>query len=135
MRIVAQKDQLADWTGWSVAQGVAEAAGLGSLVSALIEGKLSSPTETAFETSYAQCWLPLAMDAEPRLRGFSHWSHEDPIARFRLLVTRASELAAEQVLHRIQHGLPARDSVPRRSELGTLRHQLGLQRPSMPIVP
>ena len=35
-RIVAQKDQLADWTRWSVAQGVAEAAGLGSLLWPLV---------------------------------------------------------------------------------------------------
>ncbi len=39
----------------------------------------------------------------------------------------------EQVLHRVRHGLPARDGVARKSELGTVRHQLGLQRPSMPI--
>ena len=31
------------------------------------------------------------------------------------------------------HGLPTRDGVPRKSELGVLRHQLGLQRPSVAI--
>ena len=36
-------------------------------------------------------------------------------------------------MRRIAHGLPVKDGVPRKSELGTLRHQLGLQRPSMPI--
>ena len=33
----------------------------------------------------------------------------------------------------VRHGLPKQDMVAKRSELGTLRHQLNLKRPSMPI--
>ena len=36
-------------------------------------------------------------------------------------------------MRRIAHGLPAKHGVPRKSELGILRKQLGLVRPSMPI--
>lgn len=131
--ILAHRDDLEDWTLWIGARNQACAAGLGSLVDAVENGVIDVAPEEAFAIAYAQWWLPQAMDAEPVLRGFTHWSHEDAIAKFRALDERATDLAAEQVLHRIRHGLPQRDGVARKSELGTLRHQLGLQRPSMPI--
>lgn len=131
--IGSHKEHLSDWTHWAAARNQAEAAGLGPLVTALEGGTLKMPAKTAFETAYAAWWLPLAIDADPSLRGFSDWLHEDKILRFRELDTQATGMAAAQILHRIQHGLPARDSVPRRSGLGALRHQLSLQRPSMPI--
>ncbi|MBD3625919.1 MAG: DUF3320 domain-containing protein, partial [Rhodobacteraceae bacterium] len=84
-------------------------------------------------TAYAAGWLPLAMDSSEDLRRFAHWEHEHQIQTFRALDDAAARLAPSEVLRRIAHGLPARDGVPRNSELGTLRHQLGLQRPSMPI--
>lgn len=127
------REALEDWTRWMNVRNQACAAGLTSLVEAVEARTLAIPADDAFTTAYAQWWLPQAMDAEPVLRGFSHWSHEDAIAKFRALDDRATEMAAEQVLHRIRHGLPARDGVARKSELGTLRHQLGLQRPSIPI--
>ncbi|MBQ4826907.1 DUF3320 domain-containing protein [Leisingera sp. HS039] len=127
------REALEDWTRWMNVRNQACAAGLTSLVEAVEARTLTGPAEEAFTTAYAQWWLPQAMDAEPVLRGFSHWSHEDAITKFCALDDRATEMAAEQVLHRIRHGLPARDGVARKSELGTLRHQLGLQRPSMPI--
>ncbi|MFW8635872.1 DUF3320 domain-containing protein [Cribrihabitans pelagius] len=127
------REALEDWTRWMNVRNQACAAGLTSLVEAVEARTLAGPAEEAFTTAYAQWWLPQAMDAEPVLRGFSHWSHEDAITKFRALDDRATEMAAEQVLHRIRHGLPARDGVARKSELGTLRYQLGLQRPSMPI--
>ena len=73
------------------------------------------------------------MDASEELRRFVHWDHENIIETFGQLDDRAAELAPIEVMRRIAHGLPARDGVPRNSELGTLRHQLGLERPSMPI--
>lgn len=130
--ILAQKDQLSDWTRWMAAKHQALGAGLAPLVEA-VEAELPLPADAAFRRAYAAWWLPLAMDAEPALRSFAHWSHEDAIARFRALDARATEMAAEQVLNRVQHSLPGRDMVSRSSELGILRHQVGLQRPSMPI--
>src|SRR5690606_7035581 len=58
---------------------------------------------------------------------------DDRVARFRRLDEAAQGLAAAQVRAAVAHGLPARDQVARRSELGLLRHQLGLQRPSISI--
>ncbi|WP_299261515.1 DUF3320 domain-containing protein [uncultured Kushneria sp.] len=131
--VLDHKDHLSDWTRWIDIRLQAEAAGLAPLVEAVEEGRLDDDVESAFVAAYAAWWLPLAMDARTPLRGFSHWAHEDAIKRFRELDNRATEMAASQVLRRIQHGLPAQDAVARRSELGTLRHQLTLQRPSMPI--
>lgn len=127
------REHLQDWTRWVEIRSQACAAGLEPLVSALEDGRLSDPSEKAFAAAYAAWWLPRAMDARPELRGFSHWSHDDAIKRFRALDDRATQMAADQVLVRIRHGLPAQDAVARKSELGTLRHQLGLQRPSLPI--
>lgn len=127
------KDHLQDWTRWVEARLQASGAGLEPLILATEEGLIEGDVGAAFTSAYAAWWLPLAMDAKPELRGFSHWSHEDAIKRFRELDDRATDMAAGQILHRIQHGLPAQDSVPRNSELGTLRHQLNLQRPSKPI--
>lgn len=132
-KILKQKDHLSDWTRWINARLQADAAGLAPLVEAIEEGRLEGDAEAAFVSAYAAWWLPLAIDAQPPLRGFSHWAHEDTIKRFKELDGRATEMAANQILNRIQHGLPAQDAVARRSELGTLRHQLTLQRPSMPI--
>ncbi|MBU2957820.1 DUF3320 domain-containing protein [Paracoccus sp. C2R09] len=131
--IDAAREHLPDWTRWNAARAQAMAAGLSPLVAVLEGGGIEQPLEDAFRNAYAAWWLPHALDADPVLRGFSHWAHEDAIARFRDLDRAATQMAAGQILSRIRHGLPARDAVPRKSELGTLRHQLGLQRPSMPI--
>ncbi|MDB6177484.1 hypothetical protein PAF17_08160 [Paracoccus sp. Z330] len=127
------KEHLQDWTRWVEVRAQASGAGLEPLVHAVEDGQIEGDVDAAFTSAYAAWWLPQAMDAQPELRRFSHWSHEDAIKRFRELDDRATEMAAGQVLSRIQHGFPAQDAVARRSELGTLRHQLGLQRPSMPI--
>ncbi|MEM6623959.1 MAG: DUF4011 domain-containing protein, partial [Pseudomonadota bacterium] len=132
--IVAAVPRLADWTRWVAARGEAEGLGLASLTAELETGNIK-PEEApdAFRTAYMAWWLPLAIDQRPNLRTFAHWQQEDRIASFRKLDEAAQTLAAEQVTRAVAHGLPARDGVPRKSELGTLRHQLGLQRPSISI--
>jgi hypothetical protein len=67
------------------------------------------------------------------LCGFLHWGQSERVAQFRKLGDKAQELAAAEVRRAVAHELPPRDIVPRKSELGVLRHQLGLQRPSTPI--
>ena len=131
--LIAQRAKISDWTRWMETKTQANAAGLGSLVEALESNQFRTETEPAFRCAYARWWLPLALDATDILRRFAHWDHEDLIQTFRELDEKAAELAPAEVMRRIQHGLPARDGVPRKSELGTLRHQLGLQRPSMSI--
>ncbi|TQS72538.1 DUF3320 domain-containing protein [Rhodobacteraceae bacterium] len=131
--ILANKEHLLEWTRWTELRTRARACGLSPLVEAIEDGRLQDDAGDAFAAAYAAWWLPLAMDGDEALRGFSHWAHEDAIKRFRELVDQATQMSSAQVLQRVQHGLPAQDMVARRSELGTLRHQMGLQRPSMPI--
>ena len=131
--VAAEHARLADWVKWTETRNRAVAAGLAPLVQALDDGCLEGPVEEAFEKAYAAWWLPLAMDASPKLRRFAHWEHERVIEAFRELDDKAAALAPTEVMRRIAHGLPARDGVRRKSELGVLRHQLNLKRPSMPI--
>jgi very-short-patch-repair endonuclease len=127
-----QQHRLQDWTKWSAVRRQAIERGLEPLITALEDGRISEAA-AAFRTAYLHWWLPLALDASPVLRGFAHWEHEDRIARFRALDDAMQRLASAQVRHAVAHDLPPRDGVARRSELGTLRHQLGLQRPSISI--
>lgn len=132
--IAAQKARLADRARWVAVRMQAEARGLAPLIEALETGTLApDDAEDAFLAAYFTWWTPRAMDAAPALRGFLAWEHEDLRETFRRLDAEAQGLAAAQVRRRLSHGLPRQDAVARKSELGTLRHQLGLQRPSMPI--
>ena len=131
--VVAERARLADWAKWTAKSEAGCSAGLGPLVEAIEDGKIDGNARDAFERAYAGWWLPLAMDASDELRRFTHWDHEDAIAAFCKLDDAAANLAPVEVMRRIAHGLPAQDGVPRKSGLGTLRHQLGLVRPSMPI--
>ena len=131
--VVAERARLADWVKWTETRNRAVAAGLAPLIQALDDGRLEGPVEEAFERAYAAWWLPLAMDASPELRRFAHWEHESVIEAFRELDDQAAALAPTEVIRRIAHGLPARDGVRKKSELGVLRHQLNLKRPSMAI--
>lgn len=131
--ILENVDGISDWTRWVQARDAANKQGLTPIVEALENDALEIPAPAAFEQAYAAWWLPLAMDESDHLRRFAHWEHEHRIDAFRELDETAAKLAPKEVMRRIAHRLPTRDGVPRKSELGILRHQLGLQRPSMPI--
>lgn len=124
--------RLNDWVKWSQVKQEAESRGLGPMVEALAAGAVDKPVDD-FLVAYFTWWLPLAIDQKPKLRGFVHWEQEDQIEKFRTLIESIQNLAANQVRRAVSHDLPARDGVPRKSELGLLRHQLGLQRPSESI--
>ena len=132
---LAQSARLADWTRWVAVRNKAKAAGLAPVVDAMVAGQLKGDPVTECRCAYARWWLPLAMDASEPLRRFVSWEHEDIVEAFRSLDDAVAELAPREVMRRIRHRLPARDDVPRQSELGVLRHQLGLKRPSMAIRP
>ena len=131
--ILTHKHHLSAWTRWRDVRVKADAAGLGDLADRIEAGEVTAPAGETFRCAYARWWLPLALDAAEPLKRFFHWEHEDTIKAFRDLDTKAAEVASKEVMRRIYHGLPARDGVPRKSEHGMLRHQLDLQRPSMPI--
>ena len=131
--LMAQRARLPDWVVWIRESERACAEGLSPLVEALEAGTIEGAAEEAFERAYATWWLPLAMDASTALRRFTRRRHENAIAAYRKLDDAAARRAPTEVMRRIAHGLPARHGVPRKSELGVLRHQLGLTRPSLSI--
>lgn len=124
--------RLNDWVKWCRVREEARGHGLEPMIDALRAGRVEDPRND-FRVAYFHWWAPLAIDRKPRLRGFVHWEQQDRIKRFKDLVQAMQKLTAEQVRRAVSHGLPARDGVPRKSELGVLRYQLGLQRPSASI--
>ena len=131
--IAAERPRLADWARWVEKRRGARKQGLGPLIEALEDGVLEAAAGDAFECAYAAWWLPLAIDSSDDLRPFTHWVHENAITDFCRHDDAVASLAPKEVMRRIAHGLPAKHGVPRKSELGVLRHQLGLTRPSMPV--
>ena len=127
-----EKSHLADWAKWVTVRSIAIARFLSPLIEALESGQEFSGSE-AFRNAYFSWWVPQALDCSSVLREFAYWEHRDLRVRFRALDEAAQGLAAQQVCRALIHGLPAKDSVARKSELGVLRHQLGLQRPSLSI--
>lgn len=132
--ILNHRKQLQLWTEWCSAKKAACEVGLEPFVHALTSGEVHpSDLVERFELAYARWWLPDAIDRSPPLRRFRRFKHEDAIEDFRKLDDLARGLAAAQARNAVAHQLPAPDSVPRQSELGLLRHQLSLKRPSRTI--
>ena len=134
-KTLEQRARLADWTRWLAIRNKAKGVGLTPLVDAMEADQLKCDPISECRRAYARWWLPLAMDASDPLRRFAHWEHEDILAAFRSLDDEVAQHAPQEVMRRIHHRLPGRDGVPKKSELGVLRHQLGLKRPSMAIRP
>ncbi len=133
-RIESRRHHLQRWTFWCDAAERAKVAGLSSFVAELESGALA-PDDLVdrLRLAYARWWLPRAIDRSPVLRGFQRFKHEDIIEDFRRLDDLARRTASAVVRRGVAHDLPESDGVPRRSELGMLRHQIGLTRPSKSI--
>jgi very-short-patch-repair endonuclease len=125
---------LRDWSAWCRVRGKAQAFGLGTLVEAIEDGAVSPErARDAFRIGYARWWLPTVLDADPVLRDFRRFQHENAIVEFRELDDLVRTHASGRVIGALAHDLPAVQSVPRNSELGLLRYQMELQRPSQSI--
>ena len=94
---------------------------------------LAEGARGAFRLGYARWWLPQVLDDDLTLRDFRRFQHEHAIAEFREIDDLVRAQAAGRVIGAIAHGLPTVQSVPRNSELGLLRYQMELQRPSQSI--
>ena len=125
---------LRDWSTWCRVKRRALACNLAPLVEQL-EREAIRPEDTrdAFRLSYARWWLPKVLDGDPVLRNFRRFQHENAIKEFREIDDLVRSHATRRVISKIAHGLPSVQSVPRNSELGLLRHQMELQRPSQSI--
>jgi len=125
---------LRDWTTWCRVRNRALAAGLGALVEQIEQGVVPpDQARAAFRLGYARWWLPPVLDGDPVLRDFRRFQHENAIAEFREIDDLVRTHATGHVIGAIAHGLPTVQSVPRNSELGLLRYQMELQRPSQSI--
>ncbi len=132
--VLSRRTALKQWTAWCEVRNQARAEDLEDFLTGLETGALDHARllET-FDLAYARWWLPLAIDRTPSLRKFQRFHQERIIREFCELDERARELASTQARHGVQHDLPAPDQVPRKSELGLLRHQMSLRRPSKSI--
>ena len=125
---------LRDWSAWCGARRRAVHNGLGPLVDALEAGTVDpGETRAAFRLAYARWWLPKILDADSTLRTFRRFQHENAIKEFREIDDMVRTHATRRVISAVAHGLPSVTGVPRNSELGLLRHQMELQRPSQSI--
>jgi very-short-patch-repair endonuclease len=125
---------LRDWTAWCQIRALANANGLTALVSDIETGAVSAErSEQAFHLGYARWWLPLVIDETPTLREFRCFNHEYVVGDFRGTDDLVRKAAVGRVLTKLSHNLPSVQSVPRQSELGLLRHQMELQRPTKSI--
>ncbi|WP_296457286.1 DUF3320 domain-containing protein [Rubinisphaera sp.] len=132
--IQQHRTELKRWTAWTENRQQAVAMGLQPFVDHLQSGALSAEQlSQGFELAFVRWWLPLAIDESEILRKFQRYLHEDAITDFRALDDRARKEAASHVRAEMTHDLPKPDKVPRKSELGLLRHQMNLKRPSKSI--
>lgn len=134
MGLAEARNLLRNWSAWCGVRRRAVHNGLGPLVEAL-EDRSVAPGETrsVFRLAYARWWLPKVLDADPTLRTFRRFQHENAIKEFREIDDMVRTHATRRVISAVAHGLPAVTGVPRNSELGLLRHQMELQRPSQSI--
>lgn len=130
----SRRGALRQWVSWHSIRTRCEAHGLLPFVEAFENGSLPpNEAETAFPLAWARWWLPLAISREPLLLQFRSFSHEAAIAEFRRLDEQARAAAGAHVAHCLNRSLPAPDQAPKKSELGLLRHQMQLKRPSASI--
>jgi very-short-patch-repair endonuclease len=123
-----------DWSTWCAVRSRANARGLAPLVTDVENGSIEAGSSLqAFRLGYVRWWLPLAIDASLELRNFRRFEHEHAVADFRAADDLVRAHATDKVVSSLVHGLPPSESVPRQSELGLLRHQMGLKKPSRSI--
>ncbi len=132
--LVDARHLLRDWSVWCRIRNRALGSGLAALVEQIERGVVpADQARAAFRLGYARWWLPPVLDGDPVLRDFRRFQHENAIAEFREIDDLVRSHATGRVIGAIAHGLPAVQSVPRNSELGLLRYQMELQRPSQSI--
>ncbi|RVT95032.1 DUF3320 domain-containing protein [Sphingomonas crocodyli] len=132
--VVAHGRRLRDWAHWRGVRDEAMQAHLAPLVAALERGAIAPEASLpVFETAYARWFAFTRIDQEPMLTHFMVGEQEDRIARFRALDDRMGLLSSRYVRARLCGLIPDKNAVGKKDGYGTLKHQLQLQRPSMPI--
>ncbi len=133
-RILDQQKQLQSWTAWQSVVRRAEKCEMSPLTDGLQCGDLPPQNIVdQFALGYIRWWLPTLIDGSEPLREFQAGAYENHISEFRRLDRSARDEAVRQIRKTAGHELPLQNGVPRKSELGRLRHQIGLKRPSKAI--
>jgi len=133
-KLQAGRASLRDWIAWHEITQRASGLGLAGFVKAMESGELTpEDAPAAFRLAWVRWWLPAAIDSSSALKKFQRYRHEDAIREFRELDDAARVEASAAVRRALTHQLPDPNTVPRQSELGLLRHQSQLQRPSRTI--
>lgn len=133
-RIESARTTLQRWTCWQEVRQDACDVGLAPIVSAVESGDFpSDQVSERFRLAYVRWWLPRAIDSDQVLCRFQRFQHEETIRQFVENDAKARQSASIRVRKSIAHSLPEQSAVPRKSELGLLRHQIGLKRPSKSI--
>lgn len=129
-----QRSSIRRWMSWRKSCRVADDLGLQPFAEALKTGTLAhQDARSAFVLSYVRWWLPGVLDRHDVLRQFQAFQHENLIQQYRDLDELIRQRSVNVVSVQRQHRLPPPSEVPRQSELGTLRHQAQLMRPSRTI--
>ncbi len=132
--LIDARHLMRDWSAWCGVRNRAIAHNLSPLIEQIEQGAIRpEEAQAAFRLGYARWWLPKILDGDPVLRGFGRFQHENAIKEFREIDDLVRSHATQRVISAIAHGLPTVQSVSRNSELGLLRHQMELQRPSQSI--
>ena len=126
--------ELRKWISWMKIREKADNAGLTVFIDSLEQEQIQPGNlRQIFEIAFVRWWLPKAIDRSETLRQFQSFQHEEIIRDFCDLDQSARVEAANQGQKLRVHHLPDPDSVARKSELGLLRHQMRLKRPSKAI--
>ena len=129
-----EKRLLRNWSSWSHARRLATAHGLTCIAEAVEREDIAPANSRAsFMLAYARWWLPQVMDSVPELNNFRRFQHENMVSEFREIDDMVRKHASQRVIAALNRDLPPVQSVARNSELGLLRHQMELQRPSQSI--
>lgn len=132
--LAANARRLRDWTNWRRVRNEAVDACLSPLVHAIEHSTIVPDGATdAFEAAYARWFAFTRIDQEPLLAHFMAGEQEDRISRFRELDERMGELSTRYIRAKLCGFIPDKSEVGKKDGYGTLKYQLQLSRPSMPI--
>ncbi|TPI28316.1 DUF3320 domain-containing protein [Mesorhizobium sp. B3-2-1] len=134
IELAGARNLLRNWAAWCQVKRQAVQHHLAPLVEQIESGMIApDQTRCAFRVGYARWWLPKVLDGDAVLRNFRRFQHENAITEFREIDDLVRAQATQRVVSALAHGLAPVQSVSRNSELGLLRHQMELQRPSQSI--
>lgn len=134
-RWVASRRSLKLWCRWRQLRDQALAEGLGKVIGALEDGRVSSKELDAYaEYSYQTWWLKAMIDREPILRNFSSADHDRKIHEFQQTDGRFQKLT-EQYIAAVLAGKVPRPQAGQRpdSEMALVLRELAKQRAHLPV--